>query len=648
MVLGFVLLGISALWPSSTTQSASDPADKNRGPAASVPTATTVLTSIDNVIKSVETVPPGGASSTVASAAGSNTIPPSPVSTIALAPYVPVTIPPVAVAPDAHKPETPVTVAVAYGLNSWNPHLATGTPNDNAAVLSHVLPQPFRVNRRGDVEPDLELLAEAPALVPDSPQQIVRYKISPEAKWSDGTPVSCDDFKLAYFASSGTFTEQVGAKSSNLFHTLIDGRYKRMTSPGCSTDGREVTVVFQEHEPDWQWLFTGLLPSHVVKNIAKVADFEPGTLSVKENATRLAAAWNDAFSLFPGAKDVPPTWLSAGPFKATAVSATGATFAPNPAFWGQPAASRFTIVATGEDKLFSTFAKEGAHLSAIAADSSMVQAITSGTGAQLRLSEPTAIEELVINFRHPWLGYAGIRQALAACIDQTSLTSSRVTPTFPTAVPTTNRIVRPFEQPGFRSTKDPAFAGVEKARELLTSVGFTFNADGLAVPKRGGNQLVLRIAYQDNPLLEGVVKGLASQCRPAGINLVPIATNDIERASAPGEDWDLALRASPGTLSAADRAARFSPFNPANIGSYNSAADPKVVQALSAANNEADPAKRIERWNELDAILWAGTNFPSIPLFTIPTVAVATAGLAPSVEINPGPAGVFGSARAWR
>jgi hypothetical protein len=73
-----------------------------------------------------------------------------------------------------------------------------------------------------------------------------------------------------------------------------------------------------------------------------------------------------------------------------------------------------------------------------------------------------------------------------------------------------------------------------------------------------------------------------------------------------------------------------------------------VVQALAAANNEADPVKRVERWNELDAILWAGTNFPSIPLFTIPTVAVATAGLAPSVEINPGPAGVFYSARAWR
>jgi peptide/nickel transport system substrate-binding protein len=648
MVMGFMLLGLSALWPSATTQQSVDASNKNLGPAASVPVVTTVLTSIEKVINSVETVPPGGTSSTVVSATGSNTIPPSPASTIALTPYVPPTIPPVAVAPDAHKPDTPVSVAVAYGLNSWNPHLTTGTPNDNTAVLYHVLPQPFRVGPRGDVLPDLELLAEAPALVPDSPQQIARYKINPEAKWSDGTPVSCDDFKLAYLVSSGTFTEQSGAKTLNLFHTAIDPRYKRMTSPGCSADGREVTVVFQEREPDWQWLFTGLLPSHVVKNVAKVADFEPATLSIKENATRLAAAWNDAFSLFPGAKDVPATWLSAGPFKAVAVGATGATFAPNPAFWGQPAGSSFTIVATGEDKLFSTFTKQGAHLSAIEADSSTVTAIAVGTGAQVRSSEPVAIEELVINFRHPQLQTAGVRQALTACIDQTSLTASRVTPTFATAVPTTNRIVRPFEQPGFRSTKAPTLAGVDKARELLTSAGFSFGADGLAAPKGSKNPLVLRVFFQDNALLQGVVEGLAQQCRPAGINLVPMPTKDIDRASAPGEDWDLALKASPSTLSAASRAARFSPLNPANIGSYNTSADPKVTQALATAMAELDPVKRTERWNELDTALWSGSNVPSIPLFTIPTAAVATAGLAPTVEISPGPAGIFGSARAWR
>jgi peptide/nickel transport system substrate-binding protein len=634
MLVGAGLVAYSAFWPTQSAETASTTATKRRGPAASVP-ATTVF-SVDGaaVVGSGEPTPSTTSEPSTASTdpVPASTIPPSPVSTIALASFVPPTIPPVKVPPDARRPDAPIGVSVAYGLNSGNPHLSIGTPNSNAAVLSQVLPQPFRVQRTGDIGLDLDLMLEANE-VPDPAHLIVSYRIRPDALWSDGAPVSCDDFKLAYLAGSGKFTEANGA---NLFRTAVVPGYQRIAgSPGCGPDGRDVTVTFDRRDVDWRWLFAGLLPSHVVKDLAAVPDLD--TIDV-EGAKRLTKVWNEAFTLLPGATEVPATWLSAGPFKASATSATGTTFSPNTKFWGTPAATSFTVTAVGPDKLLDAVASGGAQMAAVTADSPLVLAVAKGEGATIVASEPVAIEELVFNFRKPVFQSPRVRQAIAACIDQTSLTASRVQPTLPNAVPTTNRLVRPFE-PGFRSMKDPALAGIDKARALLTQDGFTFGPDGIA---QKGGKLVLRVSYPKNSMIEGVAEGLVAQCEPAGIHLVPEPTAPDDVLTASNGVWDLALQATPSTLSFGDRTNRFTPLHPTNAGSY---AATKPVAAVEAARAETDPSKRVDRFNELDALLW--TDVPSIPLFTLPSIAIHASSVT-KVEVSPGPAGVFASARAWR
>jgi peptide/nickel transport system substrate-binding protein len=639
MLVGAGLVAYSAFWPTPSTETSTTTPGKRKGPAASVP-ATTLL-AIDGAtgVAVGEPAPSTTAQSSTASTAPvvASTIPPSPASTIALAPFVPPTIPLVKVPPDARRVDLPIGVGVAYGVNSGNPHLTTGTPNSNAAVLSQVLPQPFRVQPRGDIGLDQELMLEA-GEVPDPAHLIVTYRIRPDAVWSDGTPVSCDDFKLAYLAGSGKFTEANGA---NLFRSPVVAGYEHIAgSPGCGPDGKDVTVTFDRRDVDWRWLFAGLLPSHVVKDLAEVPDLD--AIDV-EGAKRLTKVWNEAFTLPVGATEVPPTWLSAGPFQATSVSASGTTFSPNTKFWGTPAASSFTVAAVGPDRLLDSVASGGAQITTVTADTPLVQAVAGGDGASIAASEPVAIEELVFNFRKPVLQQAKVRQALAACIDQTSLTASRVLPTLPGAVPTTNRMVRPFE-PGFRSNKDPALAGIDKARELLTQDGFSFGSDGIA-QKGAGGKLVLRVSFPKNSMLEGVAEGLVAQCEPAGIHLVPepAALDDV-LASSNGV-WDVALRSSPSTLSFGDRTNRYTPLHPTNVGSYSTA---KIVAAIEAARTETDPIKQVDRWNELDAMLWTGSDgVPSIPLFTVPSIAVHASAVT-NVAVSPGPAGVFASARAWR
>lgn len=636
-LLGAFALIATVLWPAGrrpSTVQGPDTSSKRVGPPASVPSVTTAAVDIEGVIQSVPTVSPTTAPG---SARPSATVPASPAATIALPRFNPPALPPIALPPEAHAPGETVKVAVRYGVNNANPHLTTGVPNDNVGALSLVLPQPFRVGSRGEPILDQELVVEA-GLVEATPRSIVRYVLRADALWSDGAPVSCDDFRLAVIAGSGKWVERSANSEVNLFRTAIRPGYQRVGGINCSPDGREVTVVFDGQETEWQWLFDGLLPSHVVKTLAEVPSLDPEAIGADE-AKRLAKIWNESFALLPG--EVPASALSAGPFRIAEISKTGVTFAPNPKFWGTPPASQagFVVSATGGAAPSIALRDGKADLAALESDAAVVASVTGGKGASVASSEAVGVHEIVVNFQHPQLQSRAVRQALSACIDQTSLVASRVAPTLPTAQPTTNRMVRPFEQ-GFRSTKDPALAGSAAARSVLASAGFTFEADGLA--RRNGVQLVLRVTYEADALNDGVADAIAAQCAPAGFLLEPTPVTSVAKTVVRGGEWDLALRTSPTVLHTSARSERFVPKELSNVGNYG---ETRVRDALLLLANETDPAIRAERWNEIDALLWI--DVPTIPLYTAPTLAVHAEALT-GVAVSPGPAGIFGSARAWR
>jgi peptide/nickel transport system substrate-binding protein len=80
-----------------------------------------------------------------------------------------------------------------------------------------------------------EDLLESATQTSENPQTVV-YKIKPAAVWSDGTPVSADDFIYLWKNLNGTIRDNDVASTTG---------YDQVKSVTGSDNGKTVTVVFK-------------------------------------------------------------------------------------------------------------------------------------------------------------------------------------------------------------------------------------------------------------------------------------------------------------------------------------------------------------------------------------------------------------------
>src|SRR5215211_7838048 len=112
------------------------------------------------------------------------------------------------------------------------------TSKDNGTsvynVVINVYPQPFHAQPDFTVKMDDALLDSAEQ-TSDDPQTVV-YKIKQDAAWSDGTPLSADDFIYNWKQQNGTIKENDVATTTG---------YDQIKSVEGSDNGKTVTVVFK-------------------------------------------------------------------------------------------------------------------------------------------------------------------------------------------------------------------------------------------------------------------------------------------------------------------------------------------------------------------------------------------------------------------
>jgi peptide/nickel transport system substrate-binding protein len=634
IVVGVGMLVVSLLWPSIVRERAvvaggvaAVPTNPQTTPAT-VATTTTVPTVLDRL----NTTTTNTTAATAPSTTSTTLVPPS---TIALPPFSEPAIPPVSVPTNSRTPDSPIVVAVPNGVTDMNPHVSSQLPTDNAAVMSLVLPSPFRTGARGEPLLDQDLMAEAPKVLNKEPLA-VQYQIKDEAVWSDGETIGCDDFRLAAIAGSARYLKKLATGVTEpAFRTETVAGYQHVTGFGCVTpNAKQITVTFDTSEPDWKWLFQSLVPAHVVMATAKVTDL--GNLD-DAAAISLADAWNSQFSV---AKELPATAVSGGAFRVAAVSPDGLLLKPNEKYWAQPPAATAGIlvktVPIGSQ--LDAMRSGSVQVTGLPADASKLDAIKAGSGVSVARSAPVAVTELVFNFQQPKFQDRTLRRALSACVDRPSLMASRVTPVLPEATVADNRMLGPNDL-GYRSTSAGQSGGSDLARELLAKIGYT-SAGKTDPVSKGGKNLSFTLFYDPaGSLGKSVAEAVASQCAAAGITLVPTPTAG---EVVDGGPWDLALLSGSGDLSLANRTARYTRSSASNIGRYFPNNIPPLVAQAASALTDQDLAEAL---NKLDEALW--NDVPTIPLYRAPALAVVAANVN-GVAATPGFAGVFGSARAWR
>lgn len=153
----------------------------------------------------------------------------------------------------------PVRTEISAGVdgvrNGFNPHLIADSCAFVDSLAALVLPSAFvPVNGGPELELNKDLLESAEEIAPrDGYAQTVRYQIVPAAQWSDGTPVSGNDFQYLWRVLSSTdgVIDQAG--------------YTSIGAVRLSGGGKTVEVDFTTRVAQWNQLFRNLLPAHLLQ-----------------------------------------------------------------------------------------------------------------------------------------------------------------------------------------------------------------------------------------------------------------------------------------------------------------------------------------------------------------------------------------------
>lgn len=142
-----------------------------------------------------------------------------------------------------------INVGVDTLRNGLNPHLRADSSSLVDSIADLVLPSAFN---RSQINKDL--LDSAAIVAPhEGAAQTVRYAINNSAQWSDGTPISGQDF--VYLWKSITSTPGVVGSAG----------YRDIKNIRVSGNGKFVEVDLDAPMPQWEGLFRYLLPSHLAQ-----------------------------------------------------------------------------------------------------------------------------------------------------------------------------------------------------------------------------------------------------------------------------------------------------------------------------------------------------------------------------------------------
>jgi len=516
------------------------------------------------------------------------------------------------------------------------PVISAGNATSVANILVRILPGAFQLLPDFTVAHDPELLTEEPTLEEVDGNQVNVYTINPDAVWSDGTPITADDFTFTAKVQDEEFTE--ACPDGGILGTT---GYDQIESIEGSDEGKTVTVTYSEPFADWQSLFT-LLPAHVMDS---------------EDDAELCAAVTEGWAIGDGL----PEEISGGPWqlKADGVDVAGqvVTLTPNEAYWGdKPNLAALIYQNIGNDP--------GAAVSGLQNDE--VQMIYPQPQLdlvdQIAALEPNvvsniefgfAFEHLDMNTRNPHLADVNVRQAFGQSLDRQEIVAQTVGQFSGDAEVLNNRIFF-NNQPQYVDTAPEEYNApdVAAAKALLEESGYELGGDGIYVhPDRGRLSLAISTTV-NNPLRQQTIDVIIPQAKEAGIEIVARPDPDIFAGaelptSLEAGGFDIALFAWVG-----------SPFRTATASIYQSldaqggiqgqnytqGGNPEVDSLYEDFLSEPDPDASAEVGNQIDALLWE--DLYTIPLYKKPNFLTYSSAIE-GVEDNATQAGPLWNSETW-
>ena len=442
----------------------------------------------------------------------------------------------------------------------------------------------------------------------------VKYTISDDAKWSDGTPVTAGDFIVHWAANNDTIKAE-GAETP-LFDSISFEQGKYIPeAPEGEADGKEFTVTYPEPYADWEILISTALPAHIVAKEAGMS-FEELVTAAKEKdveaLTPAAEFWNDGWDFSPG--ELPDASLvpSMGPYKFKDggwQAGQSITLEANPEYWGTPAATKELVLRFADPKTHVQALQNG-DLDVIepqATVDTLQQLEGLGDDVNVQTGDQLTWEHVDYN-RGEGSVFADspeLREAFALCLPRQQIVDNLIKPIYADAQVMNLREVFPF-QDKYQEVVDAAYPkemdqpNIEKAKEL--------------VEKSGVSKPTVRLGYQaGNQRRTETVALIKSSCDQAGFDVQDANSPVFFKEVMPAGDYDAALYAWAGSGQKASGANIYQSDGAQNQQSYN---NPEVDAAWDKLATSLDEDEQLEQVKTIEKLLWE--DFQAIPLYAHP------------------------------
>ena len=473
--------------------------------------------------------------------------------------------------------------------------------NDNQFVLQEIMDQVWPLTYV--VQPNLKAalntdIVTSATVTSTNPQTVV-YQINPKATWSDGTPISAQDFIYNWQAQSGNPAyKDVGGKA---FLPASTAGYSSIKSVTSSNNGKTATVVFSSPFSDWQSLFWPMIPAHIASKVG----------------------FNTGFQNFG-----PAVQVSGGPYEIQSYTqGEDLVEVPNPHYWGVAGKlSKIIFRFITDDSQIPPAMQNGEVNLAnpTLASVSFKDAVSSIANTTTTVIPGLEFQHMDFNQANPYLALSNVRHAIAEGTNRAQMVQRIVGPLTSSIQPLQNRLWMPI-QPQYQNTSgsygnyDPSMA-----KTLLSQSNMTMGSDGYYHPSFGplaGKDLSFNISTTTGNSVRAEIEQLfQADMKAIGIkiNIQNYNANTLFGTVLPKGEFDITQFAWVSTPFASGNVSIYCSYtNTANCAqNYNHYSDKQVDSLLQQAESTVNAAQAASLYNQVDALLWK--DMATLPLFESP------------------------------
>lgn len=483
-----------------------------------------------------------------------------------------------------------------WGINEYptqyNMEHVQGNLGNVQRIAAAVMPRMVKFDEAGDIHPDPDY-AESIDISDDG--LTITYTLNPEAEWSNGEPITWEDFEA--------MAETVGGKRDNDSEFDIGDKtgHELIESVEKGEDEFEVIVELESPYGEWPLLFEVLYPKEYMEDPKK---------------------FNEGYE-----KDFPVT---AGPFGDVEFDDTKETVTvhKNEDWWGEPVVlDEIIFHSYGNDALAGVLKNGEIDGYYLGYEAAQYEELKGAEGIRITKAIDNAYRHISINGGEGrLLEDVKVRNALVHGIDRSELAAATLEGIDWTTDPTVNRL-RKSTQTGFQDNSegygeyDP-----EKAAEMLDEAGWTQDAEGETRTKDGEELEIHWVIPSDlqNTADEAEVAKAQLEKIGAAVNIETVPSNAyFENYIVPG-NYDMTTFVYIATTPfAGESAENFTgPVGEDDEGNVNWGNNlafhttDEINEKFEELAAEPDPERYAELCNEIDRLLWEQSM--AVPLFQRP------------------------------